>query len=486
MKLTQEQNDIIGIELAENETFLIQAYAGAAKTTTLVEYAKARPNVDFLYLAFNKSVADEAVLKFPPNVTCKTTHSLAFRYIGWKYKNKIENLRSYHLMRGDLDIFDRSEANYLIECVRRWCYSIDDKISNRHLVKNDTILTPKKVILQKLKKIWKEMCDIESGVPMSHDGYLKLYQLSKPELKCDILLVDESQDTNICTLDIFLNHKGRKIMVGDANQAIYHWRGAHNAIQKCNPDREKFLTTSFRFGKNIAAIANILLFNYKNVEKPLLGFRETDKVTDFIGYEPHTVISRTNGTLFEKAMSVIECGKKVHFLGSDSGYNAFLDTIKDVYYLYADKKDKIKDTYIASFTNYYDFKEAVFDKISPDVELQSRVRVVDKYRGEIFNILNEIKANTVGRDRADIILSTAHKSKGAEFDRVALANDFVSLVKDGKLNTRLNGAEVNLLYVAATRAKHVLQINDQIREILEILDGKENVDNFLDNNLAFA
>jgi len=64
MKLTPEQIEIINYEMKDGESILIRAYAGAAKTTTLVEYAKARPNLNFIYLAFNKSVAEEAKAKF--------------------------------------------------------------------------------------------------------------------------------------------------------------------------------------------------------------------------------------------------------------------------------------------------------------------------------------------------------------------------------------------------------------------------------------
>lgn len=62
------------------------AFAGTGKTTTLVGYAKARPQCRLLYLCYNKSVEVAAKQKFPPNVTCKTAHGLAYASIGSKYK----------------------------------------------------------------------------------------------------------------------------------------------------------------------------------------------------------------------------------------------------------------------------------------------------------------------------------------------------------------------------------------------------------------
>lgn len=58
--------------------------AGTGKTSTLVWYAEQRPDLRFLYVAFNKSVAKEAERRFPRNVSCKTAHSLAFKDVGKK------------------------------------------------------------------------------------------------------------------------------------------------------------------------------------------------------------------------------------------------------------------------------------------------------------------------------------------------------------------------------------------------------------------
>ena len=82
MNLTQEQLDIIN----STGNIKINAVAGSGKTTTIIEYAKARPaNSRILYLAFNKSVKLEAVKKFAEsglkNVQVETAHSLAYKHI---------------------------------------------------------------------------------------------------------------------------------------------------------------------------------------------------------------------------------------------------------------------------------------------------------------------------------------------------------------------------------------------------------------------
>jgi superfamily I DNA/RNA helicase len=58
-------------------------------------------------------------------------------------------------------------------------------------------------------------------------------------------------------------------------------------------------------------------------------------------------------------------------------------------------------------------------------------------------------------ENADVILSTVRKAKGLEWDSVKLENDFPLQGSD-----RFTEEEVNLLYVAITRARKKLNIKD--------------------------
>jgi F-box protein, helicase, 18 len=82
MKLKPEQDDIIN----STGSIKINAVAGLGKTTTLIEYAKARPkDKKILYLAFTKSAKLEEVKKFAEKglkkVKVETAHSLAYKHI---------------------------------------------------------------------------------------------------------------------------------------------------------------------------------------------------------------------------------------------------------------------------------------------------------------------------------------------------------------------------------------------------------------------
>jgi F-box protein 18 (helicase) len=91
MELTKEQYEIIN----STGNIKINAVAGSGKTTTIIEYAKARPKSSkILYLAFNKSVKLEAVKKFADrgvnNVKVETAHSLAYKHIVFNHGYKVK------------------------------------------------------------------------------------------------------------------------------------------------------------------------------------------------------------------------------------------------------------------------------------------------------------------------------------------------------------------------------------------------------------
>ena len=62
INLSSEQKSIVE-EVSEGSNLLITAAAGAGKTFTLQEIARDAPQKEFLYLAFNSSVAEVFFLR---------------------------------------------------------------------------------------------------------------------------------------------------------------------------------------------------------------------------------------------------------------------------------------------------------------------------------------------------------------------------------------------------------------------------------------
>jgi F-box protein 18 (helicase) len=307
------------------------------------------------------------------------------------------------------------------------------------------------------------MCDrSDDSIGMLHDGYLKLYQLSDPVLNYDCILLDEAQDINPVTSAFVLsqaqsNGVGKPasiVLVGDSHQQIYSFRGAKDTLKKIKASKTMYLTQSFRFDNNIARVASMVLHTFKGEKNRLVG-TPVDR-TQKPKWDPkkYTIIARTNAGVFDQAAKL--CHKhKVGFMGGVQGYR--LGTIKDVYHLFQGHHGQIYDHYIKSFARYSELKS--YAESVEDFELLSVCKVVETYKHTIPKLVNMMGERAVEPGDAEIILTTAHKSKGLEWDNVLLVDDFPKLVEHGEpINpSDLEPDEFNLIYVAMTRAIYNLR-----------------------------
>jgi len=244
------------------------------------------------------------------------------------------------------------------------------------------------------------------------------------------------------------------ILVGDEFQAIYGWRGAVNAMQKFTC-KSLALSQSFRYGKEIAKVAETILANGTKIvpngdEQSVVGKVDVSN--------PYTVLFRTNTELIKEAVWLISEGKNVNIFADVQDFCKLL--VSAVALSEGRMKDVKHDSLIA-FDNWKEVKEEA--KYSQGGELGRAVLIVDK--GDSGHILDCLR-NHVNKDDAHITLMTAHKSKGLEADQVVLAEDFVPAFKDGKY-VGLADSERNLLYVACTRAKKVLQVSVVVQDLME-------------------
>lgn len=495
MDYTNEQSAIIE---AHGRLVVVKALAGTGKTSTLLGYAKSKPSVRMLYIVLNKSVQKEAEEKFRgTGVKPMTSHGLAFRYTGSKYQHKLAkgNLKPYEI-EGALGISKELQkeigyygsyndnmviASVVLETLTKFLYSPDKVIQVKHMagdcgrlmkILNQDENTVIQIILYQAERLWTKMIDTEdSNVPMMHDGYLKLFQLSNPVLSgYDEFLVDEAQDSNPCTLSIIFKQSGKIVLVGDDQQAIYGWRGARNALAFAIKQGAvvHYLTGSFRFGENIARVANAVL-DVKGVNYGVRGLGGQDRIGRIEEGEQKTIISRTNAGVFSHTARAINNEKTWWHVGGSEGYR--FDQILDVYYLWKRMFDSIRDPFIKSFTDFTELKLYVEDVGDP--ELKPRCRIAEEYGDAVPVIVDKIKgkvgaASTI--DSADTVLGTCHKMKGLEADNVLLDVDFIELCEltdilnkasPGEKAEQLRKAneELNILYVGVTRAKKVLQLN---------------------------
>jgi superfamily I DNA/RNA helicase len=80
--------------------------------------------------------------------------------------------------------------------------------------------------------MWADLTSPTGIMETSGDHYLKVWSLDCPQLAWDVILFDEAQDADPAIAHVVENQSRQVIMVGDASQAIYGWRGAVDALSK--------------------------------------------------------------------------------------------------------------------------------------------------------------------------------------------------------------------------------------------------------------
>lgn len=488
MELTKEQIEIIH----STGNIKINAVAGSGKTTTVIEYARTRPATSkILYLAFNKSVKLEAAKKFADkglnNVKVETAHSLAYRHIVYQHAYKVsaqgyktnEIAELLNLQGNGEKHTEYVIANHISKFMAYFCNSDKQKVQDLNYL--DTITDPKaksfvatfytyiatqtRLLLSKMDK---------GEIDITHDFYLKKFQLSNPTLNYDYILFDEGQDASPAMLDVFLKQKAIKVIVGDTHQQIYGWRFAVNSLEKAD-FKTYHLSTSFRFSQDIAnlAIEALKLKNYLGDHQSIpitgKGNNNTNKT--------RAIIARTNLGLLLKAIEFVTEKKKVKHIYFEGNINSYTyadegASLYDVLSLYNAKRNLIKDKLIKSMKDLDELEDYI--EKTEDVQLGMMVEIVREYGNEIPNIIKAIKEKHVDNDdkeKAEMIFSTVHRCKGMEYDIVQLVNDFISeeklkkLTEDKKaeeINTTKLNEEINLLYVAVTRTKNSLHIPEAL------------------------
>lgn len=462
------------------------AFAGAGKSTTLKAFSSYRPKKQIINLCFNKNIQLAAEKTFPTNVTSKTWHAMAFPKFGSKFANAKKltmNLRPNDIMAvvptNMSPVVRQVFAANVIQVVLQYVASPDIQIDLKHLknIPNSKYYAVTDLLPPAIQ-LWSKMIDLDDPMPVTHDVYFKLYALSNPRLdKYDYLLLDEAQDTTPCVIDVYAKQRGQKVIVGDPHQSIYGFRGAENAMAMFNPDIILPLTTSYRFGPNIALLANMVIQVFKQEPYLLQGFREKDIIGTVDKSKQYAVISNTNIGLFDQAVDAIQAGQKIHYVGGIGGYS--LELILDVHRLRIGQKYEIRDSFIRSFTDYDSL--TLYAEDAEDVQVRSLVKICDNYGMRIPELIDRIKAANVSVENAvqqsshiediynaQVFLTTAHKSKGLEFNQVILCEDFANLVDQGNYAQPedLSEQSINLHYVALTRARHVLQLNQQLKDFV--------------------
>lgn len=448
-------------------SFVLEAGAGTGKTSTLQFLAESAPRRRGLYVAFNRAIKQEAARKFPRNITVMTTHGLGMRGTDFQYQHRLKApkvplaLAASRLgIHSALHVGDRNpirpntQASLALRTVRRFCSTGDAAITPDHVpwldgLDYESYSQTAPLIVELAERVWADVSDPRGDqFRFEHDHYLKVWALEQPRWGYDFILFDEAQDSNPVVSTMIaeqMQHGTQVVAVGDAAQSIYGWRGAVDAMETFHADIRLRLTQSFRFGEAIAAEANLWLAMLGS-DMRLKGLEsKRSRVVDSLR-RPDAVLCRNNASVIGELLAALAAGTSVGLVG---GGHALINVAWAATALKAGRPTDHEE--FALFKNWAELVE--YANSGDDPNLAMLVKIVDEHGPAAI----EAAVNrAVDEDQAALVISTAHKAKGREWESVRLTSDFAEPKDALGQKTYPAREELMLNYVAVTRAKSEL------------------------------
>jgi DNA helicase-2/ATP-dependent DNA helicase PcrA len=473
---------------------VVRARAGSGKSSSIVEAITYAPEDRILVAAFNKDIQVDLQRKLKNNnAQAKTLHALGFSFVKRNWPDAevdSSGARAKHLVYRA--IYDLWPAE-LIGDLPRPLFADFEPEEEGGVKLAAKILTSTRDI-NPFATTEKQVLDVIYDLDILPEPYLEnkgwtCLLLAKITLKAmdfalerskiidfadmvflplrlnwaiptySLVCVDEAQDMNIGQLELAMRvcRKGGRIaVVGDDRQAIYGFRGADsNSVDRLKKElsaTELGLTITFRCPRLVVEYVNTIVPDLRMRPEAPDGIIQSIKADELVKLAKpgDFVLSRLNAPLMKACLALIREGTRARILGRDIGQR--LATIA--------KKLKAYD--IRTFYEKLGVWAAKEIARAKKVQRHSRVQLIcdqaDCLRALLFKInkLDELytRIDQIFGDRSSSVvqLSTVHKAKGLEADRVFVLRDTLypgSWSKDKQ-------EEQNIEYVAVTRAKNTL------------------------------
>lgn len=286
------------------------------------------------------------------------------------------------------------------------------------------------------------------------------------------IFIDEAQDLSLLRLHFISNQlapQGRIIAVGDKNQAIYGFAGAHSNvfdfIRNQFSTKDFLLSVSRRCSKNVILAAQEFVPEIQSVpdapDGQVLRMRTPWCPSDFTGGD--MVLCRNNAPLIDLAFNMVEANVPFRILGVDLG-KRLIRMIEQT------KAHSIDELFIK--LELWRDRQVAKAREHMREKLASRL---DEQIGIIYIFSNKNSSGTPEQlckiikgffsddadaiDKRSVLLSTIHKAKGLEAPRAFILDSHLIGVKRDISEAQLQ-QEHNLHYVAITRAQNTLRYID--------------------------
>ncbi len=486
---SDEQMAIFNWFVSGTGSLVVRARAGTGKTTTLKQAFTYAKEDRMLYAVFNKKNQREAVEAITdPRVEVKTLHSVGFMFIQqvWphaKPSDDVENFRIEKVVGDQTPNEVKSQIRKLVGFAKNLlvnptveelvdladerdidCPNFEEAESGGW---NRIRLAACALQVMELSK----QRDPEGRISFNDMVWLPV-AMNWTRAWYDLVVVDEAQDMNLPQLlmaKAACKHGGRVCVVGDDRQAIYHFRGAASdgmdMMRRTLNARELGLTITYRCPKAVVALAAKLVPDYKAADTAPAGTVEslhTNAVVNSVK-AGNAVLSRSNAPLMSMCLDLLRKGIPARIEGRDLG-KALLDIVKKLSARtvpqFLTRVENWADKQIARFENTKHFEEKSA-QINDQAETLIAIAEGASSVAEIETRLNTLFGDSTGEEpRPVVVLSSTHKAKGLEWEKVYLLSDTYNRKRPANspsVSPETAAAqareEANIYYVALTRAK---------------------------------
>jgi len=379
-----------------------------------------------------------------------------------KLRNIFKILKEYFQLSQVNLIDDRSSREEIIEFIE--FYKIDIDITKDI----DLIIKYTKNYFQKIIDIYELYSDINFDE--------MLYLPNRCEKKFNFpfrwIFIDECQDLSKAAIELIKkigNKNSRFIFVGDEDQSINGFAGADirsmDQIKKTFKPKLFELTNTFRCAKQITKFAKRYVPRINCLESMKEG-----TVSEIKDFENMPELDNNDAILARKNASLITCAIKL--IREKKNFNFPPKIQKQIKDNLSDLKEILDtaefhnnniifqlESIIQDESDSIEFNGCSKDKVERIEFCESLSKLCEKDRSiKTFSDL-ENYLNIIINQKKGPLLSTIHTQKGEEFEKVVIA-DF-DLMPSSKPNEPEWAAvqEMNVLYVAVTRAKSSLYLN---------------------------
>lgn len=509
---SQHQNMIFDFVANGRGSALVLAVAGAGKTTTIVEAVKRiHPRNSIHMLAFNSAIARELKERVPSHVRASTFHSVGngalIKKIGFMPEIDAKKMRrvlaeklsdhEFQLFgefvtklvsfgKGEgIGVLKKDHTDSWLHLVAHHDMSLDIEAPGMRADEDlddyaDRVAAFEREMLLRATDLasraleWSNEAAEKGLIDFDDQLYLPLLW-DLPLWKNDFVFVDENQDLNPVRRALvrkMLKPKwGRVIGVGDPKQSIYGFTGASvDAMALMGRDFnciELPLTVSYRCAQAIVQKAQEIVDYIQASPSAPVGEviydKKLDRPFDTTTLGPRdAILCRNTAPLVSHAFKLIARRIPCKVLGREIGQGLIALVKKMKAESLLDLETKLTQFQMRETERFRKKgEERKIEEVNDKV--QCLIQIMETLSEDQLTVAGVIKSieDLFTDDASDILtLSTVHKAKGREWDTVVILAPELMPSKWARMDWQRE-QELNLMYVAYTRAKLRLVILDR-------------------------